>query len=204
MKLITLMGADACGKDTQIAHLKKHLEAQSKKVQVITIWDSLKDFSEINDKKSLQEIVETFLLKYEAHARSFFLLSCLRNSFAKLDPQNDVVLLNGFFQKYWASEMSYGVESALWEKNVETFKPADQVFYLKTPVEQCLERKTHWSAYEQGLGQFCDNKKMVSKEIFQKNLHSHLDHVAKSINNLKIIDGGQSEVNVTAELIKHL
>lgn len=204
MEVITLIGADACGKDTQIASLKKHFEGQNKKVQVITIWDSLAEFSSINDKKSLQEIVETFLLKYEAHARSFFLLACLKNSVSKIDATADIILLNGFFHKYWASEMAYGVESALWEKNISEFVPSDKVFYLKTPIEQCLSRKTSWSKYEQGLGLFAKKIEKLSKVDFQKNLHANLDRISHTIENLIVIDGSQSVEKVFSDLVKEI
>lgn len=204
IKIITLMGADASGKDTQLAVLKKHLEAQHKKVQVITIWDSLSEFSAVNDKKSLQQIVGTFLLKYEAHARSFFLMACLKNSVSKIDSTCDYVLLNGFFQKYWASEMSYGVESALWEQNHSQFPVSDKIIYLKTPVEVCMARKTSWSDYEQGHGLFVDQKKYLSREEFQKELHSHLDDISKKYKNCVVIDGSQTEAQVSVDLIKEL
>ena len=204
MRVITLIGADASGKDTQVELLKKHFEAQGKKVQVITIWHSLMDFQTISDKKMLQEIVETFLLKYEAHARSFFLLACLKNSLSKVDPSNDIILLNGFFHKYWASEMSYGVESELWEKNISTFMTTDKIFYLKTPVEKCLARKTSWSKYEQGLGQYTAGTNKLSQEGFQQSLHKNLDKLSNSIKNLITLDGAKSIDDVFSDLTKHL
>lgn len=204
IEVITLIGADACGKDTQIELLKKHFEAQNKKVQVITIWDSLSEFASIKDKRSLQEIVEIFLLQYEAHARSFFLLACLKNSEAKLDPTNDIILLNGFYHKYWASEMSYGVESSFWEKNRSEFVISDKVFYLKTPVLECLRRKTSWSKYEQGLARFAANHQRVDKTVFQKNLHTHLERISNSIENLVVIDGSKSVDEVFKEIVAQL
>lgn len=202
MKIITIIGADASGKDTQIALLKKELEAQNKKVQVITIWDSLREFSAVPDKKALQEIVETFLLKYEGHARSFFLMACLRNSVSKIDSTNDVVLLNGFFHKYWASEMTYGVESALWEKNISEFVSSDKIIYLKTSAEKCLERKTSWSKYESGMGKFVGGQKTSDKDQFQKSMHQNLDTIAAQLKNVITIDGSESIENVAINILK--
>lgn len=204
MKIITLIGADASGKDTQIALLKEHFENLNQKVQVISIWDSFIDFANLTDKKSLQEIVETFLLKYEAHARSFFLMACLKNSLSRLNSANDIVLLNGFFHKYWASEMTYGVDNSLWEKNISEFIESDQVYYLKTSAEQCIARKTSWSKYEQGLARFAPNLEKMTKEIFQENLHTNLDKIAVKIPNLKIIDGGRPVDLVFRDLIKEI
>lgn len=203
MKVITLIGADASGKDTQIAHLKETFLNQKKRVQVITIWDSLADFSEIKDKKTLQETVETFLLKFESHARSFFLMACLKNSMEKIDRSNDIVLLNGFYHKYWASEMAYGVESDLWKLNSHQFIDSDFYFYLKTPVEICSQRKTHWSKYEQGLGQF-NKSERISREVFQKRLHQHLESLTNQIKNLHTIDGSRDEQTVLKDILGHL
>jgi thymidylate kinase len=203
MKIITLVGADASGKDTQIAMMKSHLESLGKSVQVITIWDSLSEFSAIEDKKVLKQTVETFLLKFEAEARSYFLLSCLKNSESRVDKSKDYVLLNGFYQKYWASEMAYGVSSDLWKKNTGVFLKADQMFYLNTPVEVCLARKENWSNYEQGLGKHMFAKN-ISKEEFQKKLHVELDGVMKEYSSAKVINGHQSTENVHKDLIKAL
>ena len=204
MKVITLIGADASGKDTQIALLKKHFENQNKKVQVVTIWDSLAEFSLVDDKKSLQEIVETFLLKYEAHSRSFFLLACLKNAISKVDTNNDIILLNGFYHKYWGSEMSYGVESLFWEKNISEFLSSDKIIYLKTSVEQCLSRKAFWSKYEQGLAKFVDQNKNQTKEEFQRDLHKNLDIIALGINNIAIVDGAGSIDKVFSEILREI
>ena len=201
MRVITLMGADACGKDTQIALLKSHFENAGNKVQVITIWDSLIDFNEVKDKKTLQAIIEIFLLNYEAHARSYFLMSCLKNSLAKMDSSNDIVILNGFFQKYWASEMSYGVESDLWEKNSSEFSVSNIIFYLKAPVSACLSRKVSWSKYEQGLGQFTLGKNHIPKEMFQELLHANLDRIAEKIINHIPIDASRPIEEVFKEIV---
>lgn len=203
MKVITLIGADASGKDTQIAHLKNYFLGEGKKVQSITIWDSLSEFSEIKDKKTLQEVVETILLKYEPHARSFFLISCLKNSLAHIDPTVDVVLLNGFYHKYWASEVTYGVESEQWIQNLSQFISSDIYFYLKTPVDICATRKNQWSKYEQGLGKSV-NGKVFTCETFQEKLHQNLDKITGQIKNLHTVDGSKDEDSVFKEILGHL
>lgn len=200
MKLITLIGADASGKDTQIALMKSRLESQGKSVQVITIWDSLAEFSAIEDKKVLKQTVETFLLKFEAEARSFFLLSCLKNSENKIDLNKDYVLLNGFYHKYWASEAAYGVPSDLWAKNTDQFRSSYKLIYLNTPLEICLQRKQHWSNYEQGLGKY-KGAKIESKEKFQLRLHEELDRIVKTLPNVLMINGNRTEETVLQEIL---
>jgi thymidylate kinase len=204
MKIITIIGADASGKDTQVELIKNHYEKLNKKVQVITIWHSMADFTVVKDKKLLQEIVETFLLKYEAHARTFFLMACLKNSMEKITIDNDIVLLNGFFHKFWATEMSYGVESEMWEKNICTFINVDKSFYLKTPVDVCLDRKTDWTKYEQGLGKFTGKMMISDTKTFQTNLHAHLENIVSKTKNLVVLDGTQSIEAIFNAIIKQL
>lgn len=204
MKIFTLMGADACGKDTQLEKLRKHFEGLGHKVQVITIWDSLRDFHQIEDQKTLHKIVETFLLKFEPHARSFFLLACLKNAVSKIRPDSEIIFLNGFYQKYWASEMNYGIEKTFWEKEISSFPPSDKIIYIKTPVEVCLKRKEQWSQYEQGLGISLSTSVYESKETFQKKLHQKVDQVAAMMPNCHIIDGSQSIEEVFKSILKVL
>lgn len=205
MKIITLIGADASGKDTQIALLKSHLESQGNSVQVVTIWDSLSEFAAIEDKKILKQTVETFLLKFEAEARSFFLLACLKNSESKIDSSKDYVFLNGFYQKYWASEMAYGVSSDLWKENSKVFQKSHKMFFLNTPLEVCLQRKQSWSNYEQGLGKFKkDFKGTTTKEDFQKNLHNELEKIINIFPDIQTISGNQTQENVFKDLINSI
>jgi dTMP kinase len=209
MKIITIIGADASGKDTQVELIKNHYEKLNKKVQVITIWHSMADFTVVKDKKLLQEIVETFLLKYEAHARTFFLMACLKNSMEKITIDNDIVLLNGFFHKFWATEMSYGVESEMWEKNICTFINVDKSFYLKTPVDVCLDRKTDWTKYEQEYYQSPSLEGIYQLQAmyattFQTNLHAHLENIVSKTKNLVVLDGTQSIEAIFNAIIKQL
>lgn len=192
MKFIVVTGADACGKDTQIASLVQHLSNQGQAVQPLTIWDSLQDFAHISDKKVLMDVLDSFLLKFEPHARSLFLLSCLRNSLDKIKSATEVVLFNGYVFKYWASEMSYGIEDEFWQKSIESLMPKpDQVFYLKTPLEQCLSRRLKWSQYEQGQARHAGDGKKDFIE-FQKSVHLHLDQILDRLPGLQILDGSQS------------
>lgn len=202
MKVITIIGADACGKDTQINLLKEHFSATGKSVQVVSIWDSLSDFQEIEDKKTLQKVVETILLRYEPHARSFFLLACLKNSISKVKNETDVVLLNGYFHKYWASELTYGVDSNIWANTINSFLKSDSYIYLNTPVQICLKRRTKWSNYEQGAGKKINHNQFTLEE-FQTNLHQNLDRIISSMKErVHQIDGSKSEKEVFTEILK--
>lgn len=201
MKTVTLIGADASGKDTQMAMLKEHFEKAGKKVQVITIWDSLVEFASIPDKKILKQTIETFLLSFEPEARSFFLMSCLKNSESKIRDDVDYVFLNGFFQKYWASEAAYGVPRELWKTNSERFLKSDVTLYLQTSLEQCLKRKQDWSNYEQGKGRFF-SQTLQSREDFQRKLHEELDLIVSGTPEAKIVSGNQAPHRVFKDIIQ--
>lgn len=204
MKVITIIGADACGKDTQINFLKDHFTGLGKSVQVISIWDSLQEFQDLEDKKSLKTVVETILLKYEPHARSYFLLACLKNSLSRIQKEKDVVILNGFFEKYWASEVTYGVDSNLWSKAISDFIPSDTYVYLKTPAEVCLGRRSSWSNYESGKGRSVSGKQKTLEE-FQTELHRNLDSLIATMGHkVHRVSGNQSEAGVLSEILKVL
>jgi thymidylate kinase len=199
MQRIVITGADASGKDTQIASLEKHFLESGQKVQKLAIWDSLADFSKVSDKKVLNEILDSFLMKFEPHARSLFLMSCLRNSLDKIHGSVDVVLINGFIYKYWASEMSYGVESAFWKANSEFFLKPDRVIYIKTPVEQCLSRRNEWSKYESGLARSLMPQKLSFRE-FQASVHKNMNLVLSTISDVITIDGSSEIPRVFTQL----
>lgn len=218
MEIINLIGADACGKDTQIALMKKYFEEQKKVVQVISIWDSLIDFSSYLDKNSLQKIVDVFLLKFEPHARSFFLLSCLKNSFAKIRYNSDVVILNGFYHKYWASELSYGLDNDLWKNNMSYFSQIStssplhkniqqqKYIYLETNLDICKSRRNQWSKYEQGLAPSL-NQQVKDLQTFQTELHKNLQMLVKDLEKIESvaqINGNQSQENVFQDILKFL
>lgn len=204
MKLIVVTGADACGKDTQIASLVQHYADLGQHAQALTIWDSLQDFSHIEDKKTLMDVLDSFLMKFEPHARSLFLLSCLRNSLDKIKSQSEVVILNGYFYKYWASEMSYGLAKSFWQNEVQGLLPVpEKIFYLRTPVEQCLSRRLKWSQYEQGLARSL-HKKALNFNEFQHNVHKNLDQILHDIKNVEVLDGAQSVEFVYSQLVTKL
>jgi thymidylate kinase len=203
MKYISFIGGDASGKDTQIEMLKKYLEINGQTVQVVSIWDSLVEFSTIGDKKILKEIVETFLLKFSPEARSHFLLACLKNSYDKIDQKKNVIILNGFYQKYMASELTYGVGSEIWNLSAKHFNQQAVSFYIRTSFNDCLKRRSDWSKYESGQARYLRSTPYTLGE-FQEKMHQHLDQIAKTISGLCSIDGGQDIQKVHEDILKHL
>jgi thymidylate kinase len=204
MKFVVVTGADACGKDTQIGSLLQHCAEEGRHVQALTIWDSLQDFTHINDKKTLMDVLDTFLMKFEPHARSLFLLSCLKNSLDKIKPQTEMVIFNGYFHKYWASEMSYGVDPGFWENSLKGLLPVpEKIFYLRTPVDQCLGRRLKWSQYEQGAARSLHKVALNFRE-FQTEIHKNLDKILLGQKGVETLDGSLPVEEVFSQLVNRL
>ena len=199
MKLIAITGADASGKDTQIGELSKHFRAQGLQVAIVDIWDSFQDFIADSPRESVGKILDGFLLRFEPDARTLFLQSVLRNSFTKIPKIADLVLLNGYTYKYWATEAAYGASESLWKNRAEVFPEPDRVIYLKTPVETCLARRAKWTAYESGAGRSVDDGGSFTLESFQRRTHERLDAILAS-RKATVVDGGRDAALVQAEL----
>lgn len=197
MKMIVITGPDASGKDTQIEKITQNLKAHGHKVQSLSIQNSLEDFMEISDRKTISLFLNVFLLKFDPLARSYFLLSLLQNSLSKVDPQADVILYNGYWYKYAASESAYGVSEAIWNNFAAQLPKPDGVVILKSSLETCLLRRTQWSPYESGQGKISLELHSFQKKM-RKSLSALLDQVALPKSE---INGDQSEDLVTEEIL---
>lgn len=196
MKFIAITGPDACGKDTQIEKLSSNLKAQGLKVQKLSIQDSLQDFVEIADMKTINAVLNVFLLKMPAEARSHFLLSLLKNSIAKINSQADVILYNGYWYKYAASEQAYGVAREMWLKNIESLPRPDLIIEIQASFENCLLRRAQWSAYESGQA-----LPKLEFHSFQKSMRAALSDILSSLNPKVSVNGDRNEGSTADEII---
>ena len=213
--MIVLTGADASGKDTQIKLLEEALQLKGKKVQILTIWDSFGDFENIGDPVLLKKVLSGFLLKFEPHARSLFLMSSLRNSLDKIKSSSEIVLVNGYIYKYWASEMAYGVERDFWKTSFLLFPQPHSIFYIRTDLKECLKRREQWTNYEKGEGRFANNISLNFFD-FQEAIHKNLDKLMAELINepmtdlrpeqagVRIVDGNKSQDIVFQEINEKL
>ncbi len=200
MKFIVITGPDASGKDTQIERMSSHLKSRGLTAQTLSIKNSLQDFAEVADIKTLNSILNVFLIKFEPQARSHFLLSLLKNSIAKINPNCDVVLYNGYWFKYLASESAYGVEKSFWEKNIESFPKPDLVIGLKASWESCKLRRSQWSAYEKGQALIAS-----SLESFQTKMRNQLfSCLDEWLGNKAFIDADRDEDTISQEILNHV
>lgn len=196
MKTLVITGPDACGKDTQIERLSSSLRSVGKKVQVLSIQNSLADFKEIADMKTIDSFLSVFLLKFESTARTYFLLSLLRNAISRVDKKADLVIWNSYWYKYAASELAYGAPSQIWLGPLESFPQPDHIFVLQASLESCLLRRARWSEYESGGA-----STQLNLESFQKSMRKNLDDTLKTLPSPKtFIEGDRSEDVVATEL----
>lgn len=171
---ILITGPDGCGKDTQIARLQTELSGQGYSVTVITIWDGKKHLLPWLPLGQKMQILQSLLKDYPTGARSYFLMSLWKTAEEKaLEQKSDIYLINGGYQKYWASEMAHGDHSPSWKVAEPQFLKPDLTFYLKADVETCLKRKENLSAYESGL-------KKTDVHLFQEKMHQALDEIVNT------------------------
>ncbi len=200
MKFVVITGPDASGKDTQIERLSSHLKSRGLTAQTLSIKNSLQDFSEVADIKTLNSILNVFLIKFEPQARSHFLLSLLKNSIAKMKSDCDVVLYNGYWFKYLASESAYGVDKSFWIKNIESLPKPDLTIGLKASWESCKLRRSQWSAYEKGQAHVTS-----SLEVFQTKMRNQLFACLDEWSGNKVfIDADRDEETVSQEILNHV
>ena len=115
-----------------------------------------------------------------------------------------MVIFNGYFYKYWASEMSYGLDRVFWGKQIQELLPEpEKVFYLRTPVDQCLSRRLKWSQYEQGMARSLYKNSLNFNE-FQAEVHKNLDSILMDKEGVEVLDGSLPVEDIFAKLVKRL
>lgn len=159
-KLICITGPDGSGKTTVLnALLEKY-----KGYRECSIWDAL-EHPDSNLFASKLD-VDNYLSSLTTDARVFFLAHALRYSIdLGMQADEDVLLLNGYYYKYFVSEAANGAESELLEYIKSTFPKPELVVYLDVPVEITTNRKKRFSRYECGGVEMPDASKF---EEFQK------------------------------------
>lgn len=145
-KLICITGLDGAGKST----LVERLSTQFSSVAVSNIWDIMDGSIETVPFKSKADI-DTYLCELTADSRLLFLAHALQFSIDKaLQSEKEIILLNGYYYKYFATEMALGANVGLVEHLIKSFPTPDLVIKLELDVESSLKRKERLSKYECG------------------------------------------------------
>ncbi|MDO7613673.1 MAG: hypothetical protein MUQ75_05485, partial [Crocinitomicaceae bacterium] len=141
-KMIVVTGTDGSGKSTVInSIIHSGIEAH-----VISIWDAMDDnlFPSRSD-------VDQYLCKLTSNARLLFLAHALHHAMVKAQSSNKTLLFNGYYYKYFASELVLEADSMLVNQLMALFPLPDLVIKLEVDYETAFKRKQSLSSYECGL-----------------------------------------------------
>ena len=142
-KLIVITGGDGSGKSTLI----NGLLAKSDQLREVSIWDAM----DANLFKTKADI-DNYLCTLTANARALFLAHALVQGLEKAHASSEAVLVaNGYYYKYFASELALGADMELIKKLVSFCPKPDLVIKLEINSHSAFSRKERLSRYECGL-----------------------------------------------------
>lgn len=141
-KLIAITGNDGTGKSTLIAHLlNSHPEMRE-----VSIWDPMS--AGLFESKSE---IDNYLCQLTPNARVQFLSHALTQAFeSAMQSDSEVLLLNGYFYKYFASELAFGADLDLVQALIRSYKTPNLVIKLEAEISMTAKRKKYYSQYECG------------------------------------------------------
>ena len=177
--LICVTGPDGAGKTTQIARIAEALSKRGKKkIVAMTIWDMLLDPStrgRVGFKSPLE--LDSFLEVLGPMARMLFLCHCL---YEALDlaraRQPDVILANGYWYKYWATEVAHGGDPQAMLDLMKVFPEPVLTFCLDISAADAFKRKAKLSGYETG---FAPDRSLEAFTTFQARARPPLERLAQ-------------------------
>lgn len=175
-----MTGLDGAGKSTQVDELAARLRSEGSSVAVSNIWDLVLDPAFAG--RSLFEKpseADGYLAMLEPTARMYFLSHSLRESFARgLARGADVLLLNAYWYKYYATEVAHGGDPAVLRTITSVFPKPDVTFYLRISAAEAARRKERFSAYETG---FAPSRSAADFEAFQAVALRELEGLAEEL-----------------------
>lgn len=146
-KLIGITGLDGVGKSTLVTLLSNQFPGAA----ISNIWDIMEggvDTLLFNSKKDIDQ----YLCELTHDSRLLFLAHALKFSIDKaLASGRELVILNGYYYKYFATELALGASLDLVESIQKEFPIPDQVIHLTLSIDEIAKRKPFFSRYETGL-----------------------------------------------------
>lgn len=170
--IICITGPDGTGKSTLIGTL---CEAVPGSVAV-SIWDMMRapDFVPVLPFQSPGQ-VDTFLEVLDPVSRALFLFHCYYQALVlaeKEDPK--LVFTDGYWYKYFATELNYGAREELLRPLVSIFPQPALSLFLELDFEVAAQRKARFSGYESG---FPEEKGPLPFRQFQRGVLAHMSQL---------------------------
>lgn len=201
-QIICVTGPDGSGKTTQITKLAEALAGRGTNVAAVTIWDLLLDPS-VRGKVLFAEPqdVDRYLAVLSSTARAHFLYHCFHEAMALGSRrQADVLLVNSYWYKYFATEVAHGGDRELLRRLAAGFAPPDRTFYLRVDPTVAYQRKDQLSGYETG---FAEPRSEEAFLAFQRTSLGVLDDLARELEWIEL-DGRKKPEELTATLVAHV
>lgn len=190
-RLICVTGPDGSGKSTQVELLTRALATRGHSVLPCGIWDLFEQGGEVRPFESKQDI-DRYLGALDGTSRAFFLFHAMYGALDRaLRERPDVVLLNAYWYKYFATEIAHGTAQERLLPLVSVFPRPERTFYLKLDPRTALGRKKRLSGYETGF------RGAEGFLPFQAKAHRALESLADE---WRVIDGRGSIEEINAAL----
>ncbi|KAA0024862.1 dTMP kinase [Antrihabitans cavernicola] len=192
-RAICIAGGDGSGKSTQVAALATAFVEQGLTPAVVTIWDVFDD-PVMSAKLPYENAADVFayLKVLSPRSRSHFLFHALHAALDLAEAKSpDVLLLNAYWYKYFATEVAHGGDPAVLRSLAAGFPEPDLTFFLKISAETTLTRKDQPSDYETGYGDFLE---------FQRHSLRVLDQLSTDLGWTEL-DGTRDQDEITATIL---
>lgn len=198
-RIICITGGDGAGKSTQIDSVAESLTQAGYSCGAVSIWDGLRD-SAVRDRLPFEsaEQVYRYLHMLTPSSRVHFLYHALQLAIdLTVRKDADIVLLNGYWYKYFATEVAHGGDRNVLRALTAGFPEPDRTYYLDSSAADALARKPRPSDYESGYGgegEFLD---------FQNRSRQVLEDLATELDWVRI-DGGLEATVITDAILADL
>ncbi|WP_187288066.1 dTMP kinase [Segniliparus rotundus] len=194
-----MTGVDGSGKSTQISALARAFAEQGRAAGRVSIWDGL---SSERMRGALafrsREDVYRYLGMLTPAARAYFLFHALQVSMdLAVAGVWDVLLLDGYWYKYYATEVAHGADREAVRAMALGFARPDRTFYLTVDPAVATARKACRSDYESGYG---DARRFLD---FQRRSQTLLDALARE-HRWTALDGRSEPEQITRTIFGEL
>ncbi|MCP9619081.1 aminotransferase class III-fold pyridoxal phosphate-dependent enzyme [Nocardia otitidiscaviarum] len=198
-RMICIAGGDGSGKTTQVARLASVFESQGQTVAAVTIWDAFLDPA-VSAKLPFDrpDAIYGYLKVLTPLSRTHFLYHAMQLALdlaARRGP--DVVLMNSYWYKYFATEVAHGGDPAVLRALASGFPEPDLTFHLRISPRDALARKRKRSDYESGYG---DEHEFLE---FQQRSHDALAGLSAELGWTEL-DGTAPAGDITTTILEQL